>query len=369
LTTDPIIITGAEQEYTFDIAPQGVNTYQNFVMLLLTQDTQVQISNITLTTTPPEEGAQTIPETCVATPKPSQYFPNAISEFDFDGDGIADDADDDIDNDGVLNDVDAYDYSIGNYAQVSIAALFRGTYGGEASGVNTSQSGDNFKFPTGSAEYGGWSNDNESFYPMAFMPFVNGDNRIAFCASSQSPATVTFKVENLPHPVNSIQVLTESQAIPGDGVVRPYMVDLTSTNIAATPPASINAGFPQTYTSLQMYVAERDIEVTVGKVRGNWDFKVPAGGGMPAANDLLTGTKNISAEDLEASGYCDDFPNPDSDGDGIKDNLDLYPNDATKAGNYDFDEDGIDDQLDPDIDNDGIPNEWDANDYEYNGIN
>jgi hypothetical protein len=139
-------------------------------MLLLTQDTQVQISNITLTTTPPEEGAQTIPETCVATPKPSQYFPNTISEFDFDGDGIADDADDDIDNDGVLNDVDAYDYSIGNYAQVSIAALFRGTYGGEASGVNTSQSGDNFKFPTGSAEYGGWSNDNESFYPMAFKP-------------------------------------------------------------------------------------------------------------------------------------------------------------------------------------------------------
>jgi hypothetical protein len=31
--------------------------------------------------------------------------------------------------------------------------------------------------------------------------------------------------------------------------------------------------FPQTYTSLQMYVAERDIEVTVGKVRGNWGFQ------------------------------------------------------------------------------------------------
>ena len=54
----------------------------------------------------------------------------------------------------------------------------------------------------------------------------------------------------------------------------------------------------------------------------------------------------------------------DYDGDGVKDNLDPYPQDKNHA--YpDTDGDGIDDNLDPDDDNDGMPDDWEL----ANGFN
>ncbi|MDB2650223.1 cadherin domain-containing protein, partial [Porticoccaceae bacterium] len=72
-TTEVITVSGAEQEYTIDIPipiPNeygeggSFNTYQSFIMELLTADTQVQISNITLSTTPPTRGIYARPPTC-----------------------------------------------------------------------------------------------------------------------------------------------------------------------------------------------------------------------------------------------------------------------------------------------------------------
>ncbi len=49
-----------------------------------------------------------------------------------------------------------------------------------------------------------------------------------------------------------------------------------------------------------------------------------------------------------------DYSQRDSDGDGFYDNSDDYPNDSSRW--KDTDNDGIDDNIDTDIDGDGIPN-------------
>jgi hypothetical protein len=97
----------------------------------------------------------------------------------------------------------------------------------------------------------------------------------------------------------------------------------------------------------------------VGKVLGNWNDADSADfwGKRPAPLKYLT-----SAE-LVADDYCGNFPDDDSDGDGIKDNRDLYPSDNSRASDIDFDLDEIDDLLDSDIDGDGIINEDDSTPY------
>lgn len=61
---------------------------------------------------------------------------------------------------------------------------------------------------------------------------------------------------------------------------------------------------------------------------------------------------------------CDETPPPpvDSDGDGMPDSNDAFPNDATETNDSDMD--GIGDNADPDNDNDGIPDSSDTNPLE-----
>jgi hypothetical protein len=393
--TAPITISAAENIYTIDIPPQGFNTFKNFVMILETEDTQVQIhdSTIRLNTNPPTLGIYVPPAECKASPYPSEYFENAITLTDFDGDGIDDDVDTDIDNDGLLQEddpstdvveeLDTYNYNIG----FSGAAFFRGTYGG------TRQSGDLYTFASEGLHYGGWSNDNSSLNPLKFAqttpPFITtgpGPARIAFCASAPVPAqgetdtgdvSVTFKFENNPYPRNSQQVLTDAVAVPRDGVKRPYMAFLTDAeNIAVSQfthsdgtltPAEFpkdaypnlaspnNVDLTREFTSLQMYIDKRDVAVTIGKIMGNWD--------NGADQSFFSKSSNRNSTELEASNYCGDFPVADTDGDGIKDSRDQYPDDATRASNNDLDDDGTDDLLDGDIDGDDILNENDTTPY------
>ena len=62
--------------------------------------------------------------------------------------------------------------------------------------------------------------------------------------------------------------------------------------------------------------------------------------------------------------YCSDFPIADTDGDTIKDNRDIYPNDPDRASDIDSDNDGIDDLKDGDIDGDQVINAVDRFPYE-----
>jgi hypothetical protein len=324
---------------------------------------------------------------------------------DIDNDGTPNEQDDDISTDEIEAD-DPYNYSLIS----GITATFRGTYGGagEALGsANTAQSGDQFTFPSDAGFVGGWSNDNQAFLPIKFPNFRQyGRPRIAFCASAPAAdgdaIKINFKVENFAWPKNFLQALTEDLYVPRDGVMRPYLATFPSptpnmavesviypagikvlnasgnvivsdgTSATAVPPATFDPTdediptnisptlslIGKNFSSLQMYIDKRDVAVTVGKVRGNWnDTDSGDFWGSGADKNYLT-----SAE-LVADDYCGNFPDPDTDGDGIKDNRDLYPYDPDRAGFSDLDADGIDDLLDGDIDGDGIINEEDSTPY------
>lgn len=348
-TTDIINVSGAEDIYTIDIPAQGVNQYRSLIMELLTEDTQVQIGNITVSTNPPEAGQILRSDDCLSAPYPSQYFDFEVSADDFDGDGTDDIQDTDTDNDGLIDGSpgEKYDYTSG----YSVAAVFTGTYGGEEGGSNTLQYADRFIFPAESASYGGWSNDNKSFYPMTFNSRIDGTSRIAFCASTiGTDVEVSFKVEDKPYPDTLKDILSSPVPIEGGGVVKPYIADFTRLT--------------GNFTSLQMYVSQRDTPVEIGKVIGNWNFDADILGsdGKPKKHYLLTKDLNLNSASLEAINFCNDFPVEDSDDDGVKDNVDIFPYDNTKASIHDFDGDGIFDLLDTDMDNDGSLNEDDCDD-------
>jgi hypothetical protein len=408
--TQEITISGPEQEYTIDIPEQGYNTYQNFVMSLLTPDTQVKISNIILSTSPPTtDGTFVFSETCIkGSPLPSEYFKESITATDFDGDGISNDVDTDTDGDGTpdvqeddpltsdeVEQNDDYNYTIG---VGGYAATFSGVYGKTTPDTSdTMQSADQFMFPNNSAHYGGWSNSNSGLKTEFNSTTKYGEYRIAFCASAPLPAQgennppdveVFFKFENEAWPNNSQQVLTTSAFVPRDGAMSPYLVELTDNkNIAVFPYTHTDgtvtdAEFPRgddnpdivdlarVFTSLQMYIAERDVWMTVGKVYGNWNL-VRKVDGTNVSNGFDVDFwgrkpryKNEDQQDLIDGNYCDDFPIADTDDDTIKDNRDLYPNDSARAQDIDMDEDGIDDLKDGDVDGDEVINAIDRFPYD-----
>jgi hypothetical protein len=90
------------------------------------------------------------------------------------------------------------------------------------------------------------------------------------------------------------------------------------------------------------------------------------GDGVLDADDLYPNNPNrASGNDLDGDGIDDEFDN-DDDGDGVLDADDLYPNDPNRASGNDLDGDGIDDEFDTDDDGDGYANEEDAFPRDYN---
>jgi hypothetical protein len=188
------------------------------------------------------------------------------------------------------------------------AAMFNGTFGDEEGGLATIQYEDTFEFPTGSAVYGGWSNSNKTLYPIEFTGGgFFAQKKIYFCASTTEAATVYFRFENEPYPANSTIYNTDEVSLTADGVMRAYASDV-----------------PITYAvnSLLFLMLERDTPITMGKVMGNWN-------GLPTQN-ITTDTDGDGVVD-----YCEDFPNDtpdwvDTDNDGASDDVDAFPEDATQ---------------------------------------
>ena len=234
--TEPETVSGStDLTYTIDISEKGANTYSSFIMILETNDVQVKVSDVMVTTTQPADGEPDVPEGCGPSTGASVF----------------------LDENGV-----------------NTAGLFTGVFGGEGGGLNTIQSGDVFTFPTGSASYGGFANDNTDLYPITFDPDSNGSPQFIFCASADSQANVFFRLENAPWPQNNPFRDSEHIEIPGDGVMNAYTASINLSGV-------VERG----WRSFLMYVEERDLPVTVGKVKGNWN-----GNNLP---DIV--------------GYCDDF--------------------------------------------------------------
>ena len=87
-------------------------------------------------------------------------------------------------------------------------------------------------------------------------------------------ANVFFRLENRPYPANNPFKDSEHIEISGDGVMNAY-----------TAPINLGGFVERDWRSFLMYVEERDLPVTIGKIKGNWN-----GNNSP---DLI--------------GYCDDF--------------------------------------------------------------
>jgi hypothetical protein len=257
-----------DETFTVAIPSQGGNTFSNLIMELSVDDVNVKITGVKVTPSAKTADAPTVPEICEAAPLPSIYPVDGINS----------------------------------------AAMFNGTFGDEEGGLATIQSFDSYEFPTGSASYGGWSNGNQTLYPIEYTGGgFFAQKKIYFCASTTEAATVYFRFENEVYPANSTIYNTDEVSLITDGVMRAYALDAQVT-------------YP--VNSLLFLMLERDTAITMGKVMGNW-------------NGLDTQNITTDTDDDGVVDYCEDFPNDtpewvDTDGDGASDDADDFPEDASQ---------------------------------------
>ena len=191
-------------------------------------------------------------------------------------------------------------------------ATLNGVFGGFIA------NGDYFEFPSTADDFAGVANTNDYFYPID----LPGGGTLSFMAEIPEGGTDTsvyFRFENAPYPDNTSSFDTDPIVVSG-GPKR-YTIDL---------PAK---GWEQSFGSFLMYIIERDQGVIV------WDVSI------------------------------DPQYDIDSDGDGVFDDYDAFPDDP--AASVDSDYDGLPDDwnynataeqiansllvVDEDDDNDGIP--------------
>jgi hypothetical protein len=300
-TPTQTISGSVDQSYSVDIPAQSGNTFSNMIVEILSNDVNVKITDVYVTTTAKTDDEPTVPEGCEGMSPPSVYpvYPTDDDSLD-DFDGVA------------------YLSAFGIPADGFNSAAYLGAFGSDGGNTPTIQDGDAYEFPGDSEDWAGWSNGNKTLYPIAF-PGFRADKYIYFCASSEpadpndqlanqaETVSLYFKLENQPFPNNTVEIITPDVSIDRDGVMRAYRTEFSSNLVS---------------NSFLMFMRERDIEVTFGKVKGTWN-------GQPA-QDITT--------------YCEDFPNTtpswiDSDIDGVSDDYDAFPNDASEWANTDEDDD------------------------------
>ena len=278
-----------DQLFTIDIPSQGGNTFSNLIMTLSVDDVIVKITGVKVTPSTKTADAPTIP--CAATDLPSVYPVNGLNS----------------------------------------AVMFNGTFGDEEGGLATIQSFDSYKFPTGSASYGGWSNSNQTLYPIEFIGGFWATKKIYFCASTTETATVKFRFEDkpwTPENKNPVTWTSASKELTADGKMGAYSL-------------AVNTSFDT--TSLVFLIEERDTPIIMGKVNGYLEWSRYSGYNHRHNNDGVVD-------------YCEDFPSDtpdwvDIDGDGASDDVDAFP--YEKKEYLDTDEDGVGNNADVDDDGDG----------------
>ena len=122
-------------------------------------------------------------------------------------------------------------------------ADFSGTFDG------TTKDGDTYTFPTSAQDWAGFSNDNAALYPFTFP---NGGTVTFTAAAPSGDVNVNFKFEFNPYPDVNPNFATENVLISGTEE-KTYTVDIPAQG-------------DQTFSSLLMYIVERDIPVVVKDV-------------------------------------------------------------------------------------------------------
>ena len=186
----------------------------------------------------------------------------------------------------------------------------------EAFGGTTIGEGSVYTYPAGTEAWAGFANTNTSLYPMT----IAEDSVITFTGSvpAGGDADVRFRFEKNPHPDTEPSFNTEAVTVSG--------VD------AATYTISVAAQGANTFSSFLLYLNTQDVGVVVT------DIAISAAPAGPVDSD------NDGVNDDEDAFPNDASETADTDNDGVGDNADTFPNDASETA--DSDNDGVGDNAD-----------------------
>ncbi|MDA9570138.1 hypothetical protein N9R62_03240 [Porticoccaceae bacterium] len=166
----------------------------------------------------------------------------------------------------------------------------------------TSIDGSEFTFPAGAEAWGGFANLNTTLYPIT----IAEDSVITFTGSvpAGGSADVRFRFEFNPHPDVEPSFNTAAVTVSGSA--------------AATYSVNVPSQGANTFSSFIMYLDTRDVDVSV--------------------TDIAINTTSVGSND--------------SDNDGVNDDQDAFPYDASETA--DSDNDGVGNNADTDDDGDGV---------------
>ena len=283
----PTVLVNSETatEYSVEIPAQGTQTFASFLMYLVERDQPVTITDVVVSSKEPVDeafinllkyhvyGDTVLAGDAIALAGSTIEMLNGdIAALSVDGDDnllinssrvITADI---VTSNGVIHAINKVLSLPGEPTSV-IADFTTGTFDGTQVDVET----ETYTFPDGAASYAGFAN-NADIYPLSF-PVVGS---ITFTASAATPTNVYFRFERLPYPdtepsYNTAYVLVDS--------------DTPSEYTVQIPSQGVNE-----FSSLLMYVVERDQPVTV--------TNVVVTSGVPADPEPspLAGTWTLSSE-------------------------------------------------------------------------
>ncbi|MDA8696282.1 hypothetical protein N9M12_00745 [Gammaproteobacteria bacterium] len=186
-------------------------------------------------------------------------------------------------------------------------ADFSGTFDG------TTKDGDTYTFPAGAQDWAGFSNDNAALYPFTFP---NGGTVTFTAAAPSGDVNVNFKFEFNPYPDVNPNFATENVLISGTEE-KTYTVDIPAQG-------------DQTFSSLLMYIVERDIPVVVKDVS-----ITQKAAEAPGADVLFKGTFDGTTYDEATNTF--EWPSAAQDWAGFSnDTTTVYPLTFSEAGKVNF---------------------------------
>jgi hypothetical protein len=186
-------------------------------------------------------------------------------------------------------------------------ADFSGTFDG------TTKDGDTYTFPAGAQDWAGFSNDNAALYPFTFP---NGGTVTFTAAAPSGDVNVNFKFEFNPYPDVNPNFATDNVLISGTDE-KTYTVDIPAQG-------------DQTFSSLLMYIVERDIPVVVKDVS-----ITQKAAEAPGVDVLFKGTFDGSTYDETTNTF--EWPSTAADWAGFSnDTTTVYPLTFSEAGKVNF---------------------------------